>query len=125
MEALARDTHKFESRHLDGLIGPYPETAELYRQRSPIRHTDQLSCPVILLHGLEDLVVPPDQAEQMARALDAKGIPYARLTFEGEQHGFRRAETIRRALEAELYFYSRILGFTLADPIDPVPINNL
>ncbi len=125
VEALARDTHKFESRYLDGLIGPYPEAAELYRQRSPIHHTDQLSCPVILLQGLEDAVVPPSQAEQMARALDLKGIPYAYLPFEGEQHGFRRAENIRRALEAELYFYGRIFGFDLADQVEPVPIQNL
>jgi dipeptidyl aminopeptidase/acylaminoacyl peptidase len=123
--ALARDTHKFESRYLDGLIGPYPESAELYRERSPIHHAGRLSCPVILLQGLEDAVVPPSQAEQMARALHDKGIPYAYLAFEGEQHGFRMAGTIRRALEAELYFYSRIFGFNLADPIDPVPIHNL
>jgi dipeptidyl aminopeptidase/acylaminoacyl peptidase len=125
VEALARDTHKFESRYLDGLIGPYPEAAELYRQRSPIHHSDQLSCPVILLQGLEDAVVPPSQAEQMAGALQAKGIPYAYLTFAGEQHGFRQAASIRRALEAELYFYSRILGFDLADPVEPIPIHNL
>jgi dipeptidyl aminopeptidase/acylaminoacyl peptidase len=124
-EALARDTHKFESRYLDGLIGPYPEAAELYRERSPIHHTDQLSCPVILLQGLEDAVVPPSQAEQMARALDLKGIPYAYLPFEGEQHGFRRAESIRRALEVELYFYSRIFGFDLADHVEPIEIRNL
>ena len=125
VETLARDTHKFESRYLDGLIGPYPRAAELYRQRSPIHHTDLLSCPVILLQGLQDAVVPPAQAEQMASALDAKGIPYAYLTFEGEQHGFRQASTIRRALEAELYFYGRILGFDPADQVAPVPIHNL
>jgi dipeptidyl aminopeptidase/acylaminoacyl peptidase len=125
IEALARDTHKFEARYLDRLIGPYPEAVELYRQRSPIHHSDQLSCPVILLQGLEDAVVPPSQAEQMARALQLKGIPHAYLAFEGEQHGFRRAESIRRALQAELYFYSRIFGFDLADPVDPVPIHGL
>jgi dipeptidyl aminopeptidase/acylaminoacyl peptidase len=125
VEALARDTHKFESRYLDGLIGPYPEAAELYRRRSPIHYSDQLSCPVILLQGLEDAVVPPSQAEQMAAALQAKGIPYAYLTFAGEQHGFRQAASIRRALEAELYFYSRILGFDLADPVESIPIHNL
>jgi dipeptidyl aminopeptidase/acylaminoacyl peptidase len=125
VEALARDTHKFEARYLDRLIGPYPEAAELYRQRSPVHHTDQLSCPVILLQGLEDAVVPPSQAEQLARALELKGIPYAYLAFEGEQHGFRRAGSIRRSLEAELYFYSRIFGFDLADPVEPVPIHRL
>ena len=121
---LARDTHKFESRYLDGLIGPYPQAAELYRERSPIHHTELLSCPVILLQGLEDAVVPPAQAEQMAAALNAKGIAYAYLAFEGEQHGFRQAASIRRALEAELSFYGRILGFDPADEVEPVLIRN-
>jgi dipeptidyl aminopeptidase/acylaminoacyl peptidase len=123
--ALASDTHKFESRYLDRLIGPWPEAKALYRERSPIHFTDRLSCPVILLQGLEDEVVPPSQAEMMAAALDAKGIPYAYLPFEGEQHGIRQAAHIRRALEAEVYFYSRVFGFDLADPVDPVPIANL
>jgi dipeptidyl aminopeptidase/acylaminoacyl peptidase len=124
-EALARDTHKFESRYLDRLIGPWPEAAELYRQRSPVHHPERLSCPVILLQGLEDAVVPPAQAEAMAAALDAKRIPYAYVAFPGEQHGFRRAEHIRRAIEAELYFYGRVFGFDLADPVEPVPIAHL
>jgi dipeptidyl aminopeptidase/acylaminoacyl peptidase len=124
-EALARDTHKFEARYLDRLIGPWPEAAELYRQRSPIHFTDRLSCPVILLQGLEDEVVPPAQAEAMAAALDAKDIPHAYLAFPGEQHGFRRADHIRRAIEAELYFYGRVLGFDLPDPVEPVPIAHL
>jgi dipeptidyl aminopeptidase/acylaminoacyl peptidase len=123
--ALARDTHKFESRYLDRLIGPWPQAEDLYRERSPIHFTDRLSCPVILLQGLEDEVVPPAQAEQMVAALDAKGIPHAYLPFPGEQHGFRQAAHIRRALEAELYFYSRVFGFELADPVDPVPIAHL
>jgi dipeptidyl aminopeptidase/acylaminoacyl peptidase len=123
--ALARDTHKFESRYLDRLIGPWPEAEALYRERSPIHFTDRLSCPVILLQGLEDEVVPPTQAEMMAAALDAKGIPYAYLPFPGEQHGFRQAAHIRRALEAELYFYSRVFAFDLADPVDPVAITHL
>jgi dipeptidyl aminopeptidase/acylaminoacyl peptidase len=124
-EALARDTHKFESRYLDRLIGPLPEAAELYRRRSPVHHPERLSCPVILLQGLEDAVVPPAQAEAMAAALDAKRIPYAYVAFPGEQHGFRRAEHIRRAIEAELYFYSRVFGFGLPDPVEPVPIAHL
>jgi dipeptidyl aminopeptidase/acylaminoacyl peptidase len=123
--ALARDTHKFESRYLDRLIGPWPQAEALYRQRSPIHFTDRLSRPVILLQGLEDEVVPPAQAEMMAAALDAKGIPHAYLAFPGEQHGFRQAANIRRALEAEVYFYSRVFGFPLADPVDPVPIAHL
>jgi Dipeptidyl aminopeptidases/acylaminoacyl-peptidases len=125
LEALARDTHKFESRYLDRLIGPYPERIDLYHARSPIHHIEQLNCPVIFLQGLEDRVVPPDQSERMAAALRAKGIPVAYLAFEGEQHGFRKAETIIRALEAELYFYSRILGFEPADPVEPIQIDNL
>ena len=124
-EALATDTHKFESRYLDGLIGPYPEARAVYYQRSPIHFADRLSCPVILFQGLEDRVVPPSQAERMVEALDAKHLPYAYLAFAGEQHGFRKAETITRTLEAELYFYSRVFGFPLADDIASVDIHNL
>jgi dipeptidyl aminopeptidase/acylaminoacyl peptidase len=124
-ERLALDTHKFESRYLDGLIGPYPERQDLYRERSPIYHVDGLSCPVIFFQGLEDKIVPPDQAEKMVDALDAKGIPVAYVPFEGEQHGFRKAENMRRALEAQYYFFSRIFGFTPADTIEPVEIRNL
>ena len=111
LEALARDTHKFEARYLDGLVGPWPEQAERYRARSPIHHTERLSCPVIFFQGLEDKVVPPNQAEAMVAALGERGIAYAHVTFPGEQHGFRRAENIQTALEGELYFYSRIFGF--------------
>jgi dipeptidyl aminopeptidase/acylaminoacyl peptidase len=124
-EALARDTHKFESRYLDRLIGPYPERADLYRERSPINYVEQLQVPVILLQGLEDKVVPPNQAETMAAALERNGVPYAYLAFEGEQHGFRRAETEIRCLEAELYFYGRILGFEPAGDPEPVEIDGL
>jgi dipeptidyl aminopeptidase/acylaminoacyl peptidase len=123
--ALAEDTHKFESRYLDGLIGPYPERQDLYRERSPIHHTDQLSCPVIFFQGDEDKIVPPNQAEMMVAALKAKGIPVAYVLFEGEQHGFRKAENIKRSLDTELYFYSRVFGFELADPVEPVAITNL
>ena len=125
LEALARDTHKFESRYLDGLIARYPDQRALWVERSPIHHTDRLSCPVILFQGLEDKIVPPNQAEMMADALRAKGLPVALVLYEGEQHGFRRAENIRRSLEGELYFYSRVFGFPVADPIDPLPIENL
>jgi dipeptidyl aminopeptidase/acylaminoacyl peptidase len=124
-EALARETHKFESRYLDGLIGPYPLRADLYRERSPIHFTDRLSCPVIFFQGLEDKVVPPNQAETMVLALRSKGVPVAYVAFEGEQHGFRRAENIKRALDGELYFYSRVFGFELADRVEPVEIENL
>ena len=125
VEALAEETHKFESRYLDRLIGPYPERAALYRERSPIHYTDRLSCPVVFFQGLEDEVVPPNQAETMFEALKDKGLPVAYVPFEGEQHGFRRAENIRRALDGELYFYSRVFGFDLADPVEPLPIENL
>ncbi len=125
LEALARDTHKFESHYLDRLIGPYPAKRDLYRARSPIHHADRLSCPVIFFQGLEDKVVPPDQTERMVTALRARGLPVAYVPFPGEQHGFRRAETIRRALEAELYFYSRVFQFTPAESIEPVEIENL
>jgi dipeptidyl aminopeptidase/acylaminoacyl peptidase len=125
LELLAKDTHKFESRYLETLIGPYPERRDIYVARSPIHWTQKLNCPVILFQGLDDPVVPPAQAEIMVAALRQRGLPVAYLTFEGEQHGFRRAENISRCLEAELYFYSRIFGFPLADSIMPVPIENL
>ena len=125
LEALARDTHKFESRYLDWLIGPYPQTKARYVARSPIHHVDQLSCPVIFFQGLEDKVVPPNQAQMMVDALDRKGLPVAYLAFEGEQHGFRLADTVRRTLDAELYFYGRIFGFEPPGSIEPVPIKNL
>ncbi|HEY9284663.1 MAG TPA: prolyl oligopeptidase family serine peptidase, partial [Pyrinomonadaceae bacterium] len=123
--ALVRDTHKFEARYLDRLVGPYPAREDIYRERSPINFTDRLSCPVIFFQGLEDKVVPPNQAEVMVEALRAKGLPVAYVAFEGEQHGFRRAENIRRALDGELYFYSRVFGFRPADEIEPVRIDNL
>jgi dipeptidyl aminopeptidase/acylaminoacyl peptidase len=125
LEALAKDTHKFESRYLDKLIGPYPQRRDLYLQRSPIHFTEHLSCPMILFQGLEDKVVPPNQAEKMADAVRAKKLPVALLTFEGEQHGFRKAENIKRVLEAELYFYSKVFGFELADPVESIQIENL
>src|ERR1051326_7506308 len=125
LETLARDTHKFESRYEEGLVGPYPAAAELYRQRSPVHFADRLSCPVILLQGLEDKVVPPSQAETMIAALREKRLPFAYVAFPTEGHGFRDAANIRTAIEAELYFYSRIFGFTLADKVIPVKIENL
>jgi len=125
LNVFVKDTHKFESRYLDRLVGPYPERKDLYYQRSAINFIDRLSTPMILFQGLEDKIVPPNQAQMMFEAVKAKGIPVAYLAFEGEQHGFRRAENIKRALEAELYFYSKVLGFPLADDIEPVAIENL
>jgi dipeptidyl aminopeptidase/acylaminoacyl peptidase len=118
-------THKFESQYEHTLIGPYPEAADLYRARSPIHFVDRISCPMILLQGAEDEVVPPAQSEIMVEALKAKSLPHAYILFEGEQHGFRKAESIRAAAEAELSFYAQILGFEPADPIEPVAIENL
>jgi acetyl esterase/lipase len=125
LEVLQQDTHKFEARYSDTLVGPYPEARELYRARSPIHFVDRLSCALILLQGLEDKVVPPNQSEMMADAARNKGLPVAYLAFEGEQHGFRKAATIIRSLEAELYFYGAVFDFTPADAIEPVRIDNL
>ncbi|HCG30513.1 MAG TPA: peptidase, partial [Chloroflexi bacterium] len=124
LETMTTDTHKFESRYLDGLVGPYPEARDIYLARSPAYHTELLSAPMIIFQGLEDKVVPPSQAEAMVAALDRKGLPYAYLAFEGEQHGFRRAENISRTLEAELYFYGKVFGFQPSDEIEPVMIVN-
>jgi len=124
LETLARDSHKFESRYLDSLVGPYPAAAELYRERSPIHHLDQLSSPMILFQGLDDRVVPPNQSESMFQAVKARGLPVAYLAFEGEGHGFRQAATIKRSAEAELAFYGTIFGFTPAGEFEPVPIEN-
>jgi dipeptidyl aminopeptidase/acylaminoacyl peptidase len=125
LEALARDTHKFEARYLDRLIGPYPERADLYRARSPIHFTDRLSCPVIFFQGLDDLAVPPNQAEAMVAALRAKGLPVAYLAFAGEGHGFRKAETQIRALEAEHAFFCRIFGIAPAGGLAPLDIEGM
>jgi dipeptidyl aminopeptidase/acylaminoacyl peptidase len=125
LEALARDTHKFESRYLDRLIGAYPAQRDRYLARSPINAVDRLSCPVIFFQGLEDAVVPPSQAEAMVEALRSKDLPVAYLAFEGEQHGFRKAETIERTLQAELTFYARVFGFTPAGELPEIAIDNL
>ena len=123
---LASDTHKFESRYLDGLVGPYPEDKALYDERAPINAVDKLSCPILLLQGDEDKIVPPNQAELMYEALLAKGLPCALKMYKGEQHGFRKAENIEDALNSELYFYSRVFGFQAAgDDIKPFTIDNL
>jgi dipeptidyl aminopeptidase/acylaminoacyl peptidase len=116
--ALAEHTHDFESRYLDGLLGPLPQAREVYDERSPLSHVDRLDRPVLLLQGLDDPVVPPAQAQVFLAALAGKGVPHAYLAFEGESHGFRRAETVAAALEAELSFYGQVLGF---EPLD-VPV---
>ena len=123
--AFVDDTHKFESRYLDSLVGPWPQAQDLYRERSPINFMDRLSAPMIILQGLEDEIVPPSQSEIIVDALEKRQLPYAYLAFEGEQHGFRKAETVTRCATAELYFYSKIFGFTPAGDVEPVDIKNL
>ncbi len=123
LRALDADTHKFESRYTHDLLAPLPERERLYRERSPIHAADRLSCPVIFFQGLDDKVVPPAQAEAMVAALRAQGIPVAHLVFEGEGHGFRRKETVQRALEAELSFYAQVFGFAPADAIERVTLS--
>ena len=123
--ALALETHKFESRYFETLIGPYPERADLYRERSPVHFADRLERPLLLLQGLDDEVVPPNQAEAMVEVLERKGIPHAYIAFEGEGHGFRRQENIRRTLEATLDFVGRVFGFAPADDLEPLEVAHL
>ena len=125
LEMLATDTHKFESRYLDGLVGKYPEEVEVYQYRSPVYAIDRLNCPIIIFQGLDDKVVPPNQAEAMVNALKSKGIPVAYVPFDGEGHGFRKSQNIKRALDAELYFYGCVFGFKPADLLAPVEIVNM
>ena len=125
LETFIAQTHKFESRYLDRLVGPYPERKDLYHARSPLNFTDQISCPVLILQGAEDRIVPPAQAEQIVDALFEKRLPHAYLLFPGEDHGFRSAETIVRSFDAELSFYGQIFGFRVAAQIDPIVVEFL
>ncbi|MQA29463.1 MAG: prolyl oligopeptidase family serine peptidase, partial [Luteitalea sp.] len=125
LEAMALETHKFESRYLDTLIAPYPARRDIYRARSPIHGVHRIRCPLILFQGLEDRVVPPNQSQMIADALKSRGIPVALVTFEGEQHGFRKLESIVGCLEAELYFYGAVFGFAPADTLPSVTIAHL
>ena len=124
LELFVKETHKFEAHYVDTLVGPYPERADLYRDRSAVHFADNLKCPVILFQGLEDKVVPPSQAEEFVAVCRKKKLPYAYMAFEGEQHGFRQEKNIRRSIEGEMYFVSRIFGFATADQIGPVKIEN-
>ena len=125
LEALARDTHKFESRYLDQVIGPYPERRDLYVERSPIHHLEGFKAPLILLQGLDDPVVPPNQSEAIFTALKRSGVATAYIAYAGESHGFRKAENQISSREAELYFYARVLGFEPADDLPAIAIENL
>jgi dipeptidyl aminopeptidase/acylaminoacyl peptidase len=125
LEIFVRETHKFESRYMFSLLGAYPENKNIYFERSPINFTKNLACPMILFQGDEDKIVPPSQSQIMFEAVRTKELPVAYLVFKGEQHGFRKAESIKRSLEAELYFYSKIFEFDPADPIQPIEIENL
>jgi dipeptidyl aminopeptidase/acylaminoacyl peptidase len=122
LEALARDTHKFESRYLDRLVAPLPEGRAVYEARAPIRHLEGFKAALITFQGSEDEVVPPDQSRAIVAALEAKGVPVAYIEFDGEQHGFRKAENIVRSLESELAFYGRVFGFTPDGPLPPVAL---
>jgi dipeptidyl aminopeptidase/acylaminoacyl peptidase len=118
------ETHKFESHYDEYLIGPWPAAVDLYRERSPVNHADSISRPLLLLQGLDDKVVPPAQAEAIVEALQRQGIPYAYIAFEGEGHGFRKAENVRRSMEAHLSFLAQLFGFEPADEIEPIEIEN-
>ena len=120
--ALMSEDHKFESQYSVSLVGPWPEAAETYAERSPINQVDALSSPLIVLQGADDTVVPPSHSERIVHALRGKGVPVAYLVFEGEGHGFRRSANVVRAAEAELWFYGQVLGFDPADDIEPVPL---
>jgi dipeptidyl aminopeptidase/acylaminoacyl peptidase len=124
LELFIKETHKFEAHYCDTLVGPYPERADLYRDRSAVHFADSLKRPVILFQGLEDKIVPPSQAEEFVAVCEKKKLPYAYVAFDGEQHGFRKKENIRRSIEGELFFLSRLFGFSTADEIEPVKIEN-
>lgn len=125
LEMLANDTHKFEARYLDKLIGPYPEQAAIYRQRSPIHYVEKINCPLLVFQGLLDKVVPPNQAESLVNSVKSKGLPVAYVTYANEAHGFRQCETIEHMLDSELQFYSRVFNFAIETPQHPLAIENI
>ena len=122
---LVTDTHKFESRYPFKIVGPYPEAKDVYVDRSPIHHIDRLSSPMLILQGLDDKVVPPNQAVAMADAVRAKKLPVALMMFEGEGHGFRKNSTRRTVIEAQLSFFSQLFDFTPADEVAHLEVENL
>src|SRR5205814_5801707 len=119
------ETHKFESHYDDYLVGPWPAAIDVYRERSPVNHADSISRPLLLLQGLDDKVVPPPQSEVIVTALEQRGIPYAYIAFEGEGHGFRRAENVKRSTEAHLSFLAQVSGFELADEVELIDTQNI
>ena len=125
LETFAEDTHKFEARYLDLLVGAYPQERELYQERSPVDRADDIRAPLLTFQGLDDRVVPPSQSEQLIDALERNGVPYAYLAFEGEGHGFRRRENLLRVPTSTLSFLAQIFGFEPADELEPVEIKNL
>ena len=125
LETFTHDTHKFEERYLDLLVGPYPERADLYRERSPVNRADEIRSPLLTFQGLDDHVVPPSQSEQLVEALDRNGVPYAYLAFDGEGHGFRKRENLLRVPDAELSFLAQVFGFEPAGEVDRLEIKNL
>jgi dipeptidyl aminopeptidase/acylaminoacyl peptidase len=125
LELLFSDTHKFELHYDHSLVGPYPESKQLWRERSPINHADGISAPLLLHQGLDDKVVPPSQAEAIVAALKRRGIPHAYIAYDGEGHGFRRADSQRRMFEANLSFMAQVFGFAPADELEPLAIENL
>ncbi len=125
LEAMVLDTHKFESRYLDGLIGPYPEAIDRYKERSAIHYVDNIAVPLLIFQGDEDKIVPPNQAQMMYDAVNAKGMPVALVIYEGEQHGFRKGENIRHSLDSSLYFFGKVFGFEPADEVPAIEIANL
>lgn len=125
LQALANDTHKFESRYLDGLVGPWPQAADVYKNRSPINYVEGFNAPMIVLQGSEDAIVPPNQSRMIVDALDERGVAVAYIEFAGEQHGFRQAETLMTAIQSELTFYGRVFGFVPDGDLIPVAIRNM
>lgn len=125
MTALAHDTHKFESRYIDSLIGPLPQAQSIYDERSPLNHLDGFKAPLIIFQGADDPIVPPNQSALIASALRERKVPLAYILYPGEAHGFRKPETIIDSLQSELFFYGQVFGFTPADQLPKLTIEGL
>jgi dipeptidyl aminopeptidase/acylaminoacyl peptidase len=125
LETFAADTHNLESHYCDGMVGPYPQAASVYRERSPVHLAEKIRAPLLILQGSDDEVVPPAQASEMLAVLEANKVPHAYIEFEGEGHGFRKQETVRRCADAELYFLAKVLDLPVPADIEPIEIHNL